>query len=84
MKIINWQVSPNKKKKYRVLIKDGERLYTVDFGARGYEQFHDSSPLKAFSDFNHNDPDRRDRYYKRHKIDYPPYTPDWLSKRFLW
>lgn len=84
MTIERWEVSPNKSKKYRVWIRDGGRLYTVDFGARGYQQYRDTTPLKAFSADDHNDFKRRERYYLRHKIDYPPYTPDWLSKRYLW
>jgi hypothetical protein len=84
MRIERWQVSPLKHKKYRVWIRDGDRLFRVDFGDSRYQQFRDRTQLHAFSHLDHNDPKRRERYYKRHKIDYPPFTADYLAKRYLW
>ena len=70
-----------KTKKYRVYLSNGKH---VDFGARGYEQFRDSTPLRAFSDYDHNDVLRRQRYYQRHNINYPKFSADYMSKRYLW
>lgn len=56
----------------------------VHFGALGYEQYRDSSPLKLYSSDDHLDTKRRDNYYSRHKKDYPPFSPDYLSKKYLW
>jgi hypothetical protein len=81
MKIAQWQVSPRKDKKYRVILTDGSK---VDFGSRFHQQFKDATPLKAFSHLDHGDKKRRDLYFKRHNKDYPPYSPDWLSKKYLW
>jgi hypothetical protein len=83
MKIERWQLSPLKHKKYRVWIRDDDRLFRVDFGDSRYQQFRDRSPLKAFSNLDHNDPKRRERYYKRHKIDYPPFTADYVAKNIF-
>ncbi|KAJ8519119.1 hypothetical protein ON010_g18114 [Phytophthora cinnamomi] len=79
------EVSPLSSKKYRVWIRlDTEKLKKVDFGAKGYAHYRDQTPLKAYSHLDHNDPERRKRYYLRHKVDYPPYSADFLSKRYLW
>ncbi|KAL7679688.1 hypothetical protein Plhal304r1_c075g0162551 [Plasmopara halstedii] len=56
----------------------------VDFGARGYAQYRDQTPLKAFSHLDHNDEKRRHRYYLRHKVDFSSFSADFLSKRYLW
>lgn len=74
-------ISPTKNKKYRVILNTGR---IVDFGDKRHAQYRDSTPLKAYSHLNHNDKERRDRYYARHKIDYPKYSADWLSKTYLW
>lgn len=79
--IVKWMISPNSKKKYRVILSDGRK---VDFGAREYSQYKDTTPLKAYSHLDHLDKKRRERYYARHNKDYPKYSADWLSKTFLW
>ena len=85
MHIEKWEISPRIDKKYRVHIRlDDGKIRKVDFGARGYAQYRDSTPLKAYSHLDHLDKMRRDRYFKRHKIDYPMGSADSLSKQFLW
>ena len=56
-------------KKYKVVInfKDGRRK-TVQFGAKGYEHFKDSTPLKLYSNKNHGDSQRRKSYRARHAL----------------
>jgi hypothetical protein len=81
-----FRVSNRKDKKYDALLDDGR---IVSFGAikrdgEPYDQFKDSTPLRVYHDFDHNDPKRRERYYKRHKINYPMYSADWFSKKYLW
>lgn len=83
-KIVKFEISPLKSKKYRAWLKDGERVFKVDFGAKGYAQYRDQTPLKAYSSLDHNDLKRRERYYKRHSKDYPMYSADWFSKKYLW
>lgn len=71
-------VSDRKDKKYYALV--GKKK--VYFGAKGYEHFKDK--LGHYSYLDHNDKKRRDRYYARHKIDYPEGSADWFSKNILW
>ena len=81
MTIKSWMISPRKHKKYRVILSDGRK---IDFGDDRFAQYKDSSPLKAYKHLDHLDKKRRSHYYARHSIDYPKYSADWLSKRFLW
>ena len=65
-------------KKYRVIIFDNKdkKIKTVQFG--------NDTPLKLYKNLDHLDKSRRDLYYKRHKKNYPKYSADYFSKRFLW
>jgi len=65
--------SPNAKKKYRVVLPNGEH---VDFGASGYEDYT-----------THKDPDRKDRYLARHAKNEnwnDPFTAGFWSRWLLW
>jgi hypothetical protein len=77
--IISIIVSPNKLKKYRAIYDDDTY---IDFGARGYTQYKDK--LGYYKDFDNLDPVKRANYYKRHAINYPKYSADYLSKFYLW
>ena len=81
MYIKQWMPSPLKNKKYRVILSNDKH---VDFGSKMYQQYRDSSPLRLYSSMDHRDKTRRAHYYSRHNIDYPEFSADWLSKRFLW
>ncbi len=81
LRIVRWEASPNSKKKYRVILSDGTHR---DFGARGYDQYRDSSPLGLYKSQDHLDAERRRRYYARHNKDGPKFSADWLSKKYLW
>lgn len=75
--------SPIKTKKYRVFHPGG----VTDFGAiknngEVYSQFNDSIGL--YKEYNNNNIKKRENYYKRHNIDYPEYSSDWFSKKYLW
>jgi hypothetical protein len=80
-KEIKFEKSKVKGKKYTAILPDGKR---VNFGALGMAQYQDNTPLKLYSHLDHNDKQRRDLYYKRHNKDYPKYSPDWFSKKYLW
>ena len=64
-----------------VLLSNGKIIH---FGSIGYQQYKDRTPLKLYSSLDHLDEDRRRRYYLRHKKNYPEYSADWFSKKFLW
>jgi hypothetical protein len=64
-KIIHVEVSKRKAKKYMVIVKNLEtkKERKIHFGARGYEQFKDSTKIKQYSKNNHDDKKRKRRYY---------------------
>lgn len=77
--------SPYKSKKYRAYFADAS--YT-DFGAikkdgTPYSQFEDKA-LGLYSNYNTYDKNKKNNYYKRHSYDYPIYSADWFSKKYLW
>jgi hypothetical protein len=77
--------SPLKTKKYRVYLNPN---YYVDFGAikpdgTPYEQYKDGVS-DLYEAYSHYDDKRRERYYKRHSINYDFPSADWFSKRYLW
>ena len=78
---IKFEKSKAKGKKYAAILPDGKR---VNFGALGYEHYKDRTPLKLYSHLDHNDSERRKLYYQRHNKDYPKYSADYFSKKYLW
>jgi hypothetical protein len=56
--------SPLKNKKYRVILDNGK---IIDFGDIRYHHYQDKTPLKLYSNLDHNDKKRRDLYLKRAK-----------------
>lgn len=86
-------------KKYVAVVAgpNGNRR-VVHFGAKGYAQFKDSTPLHAYARRDHGDYTRRERYFMRHSgvrnkreairkelaASNGRLTPKVLSHRFLW
>lgn len=59
--------SKSKNKKYSVYVmKDGKKTL-INFGQLGFDQYRDTTPLKLYSDLDHNDKERRKRYLQRAK-----------------
>lgn len=72
-------------KKYNAIIQyDDGNIKKIPFGDQRYGHYKDKTPLKLYSHLDHNDFMRRKLYYKRHNINYPKFSADWLAKRFLW
>lgn len=76
--------SSTKTKKYDVY-KDGKKI--ASFGAiksdgKPYEQYKDKIGL--YSNFDHNDINRKFLYYVRHNKTYTKDSPDYFSKKYLW
>lgn len=76
------------KHKYAAVLKTGKK---VQFGHIDYQQYRDSVPVEMggglYSDKDHYDEDRRERYKKRHGAQgYQKnlYSPSWFSWNFLW
>ena len=55
-------------KKYRVQVKNIQsgKIRTIQFGAKGYEQYKDLTKLKYYSSSNHGDRQLRRNYFSRH------------------
>ena len=68
-------------KKYIAVFKDGKK---IAFGDKNYFHFRDTTPNQDYKFLNHYDPDRRRLYYARKNKNYGKYSPDTLSKIFLW
>lgn len=86
--VISITKSKNKLKKYDAIIeyRNGIRK-KVSFGAikkdgTPYEQYRDMTPLRLYSDYDHNDRERKQRYLARHKNNTGPAAK--LADEFLW
>ena len=84
---LKFERSHLKSKKYDAILQNKKTFKTVKipFGAQGYAQFKDQTPLKLYSNFDHNDKTRRQRYKARHAKDInKPYSASWFSSKYLW
>lgn len=83
MEVLRLIKSPRQGKKYRAdVIINGKLYKNIDFGSTDYQQYRDSTPLKLYSHLDHNDWDRKVRFYQRHQKNNGPAAM--LSKEFLW
>lgn len=89
---VKFEKSHNRNKKYNAVLqnkKDKDRFVRVPFGAIRsdgvpYEQFKDSA-LGLYSDYDHGDKERRERWLARHgKYDKKYFSPLYFSTEFLW
>ncbi len=73
-------------KKYKATFTNPitNRTNTVLFGDKRYDQWKDQTPLKLYSDRDHNDEKRKKRYYQRHGKDNELWSPGWFSAMYLW
>lgn len=72
-------------KKYKavVIFKSG-KTKTTSFGDVRYGQFRDTTPLKLYKNKDTLDKKKKKNYFNRHKKNYPIYSADWFSKKYLW
>lgn len=84
------ELSDRPGKKYMAVFPNGKKVH---FGSSMYAQYHDSTPLKAYSHLDHNDEYRRQKYKARHskiktkdgRYAYKVFgTAAYFSWRFLW
>lgn len=66
-KIIKIEKAKTKGKKYTATVQNRKtkKNRKISFGAIGYEQFKDRTPLKLYKKFNHSNKKRQERYYAR-------------------
>ena len=66
-RIVEILPSKTQTKKYAARVRDKEgHERTINFGAKGYEQYRDSTPIKKYSKKDHGDSERRKKYFQRH------------------
>ena len=67
-KIVRIEKPSVKGKKYTAIIKNIStgKERKISYGAQGYSQYNDSTPLKLYSSKNHGDEKRRQNYFSRH------------------
>lgn len=86
--LMGFKRAKNKNKKYEAMIinKKTGKTVNIPFGNSNYEQYKDSTGLNLFSHLDHNDEERRDRFYKRFKkqINKNYWSPATLSAYYLW
>ena len=88
-RFVKFQRSKDISKKYDAILENKKtgRRKTISFGARGYAQYRDDVNLKLYSNVDHNDKQRRDRYEERHKGEgnkNRKYSAGWFSMWYLW
>ena len=87
-KLIGYEKSPLKYKKYRAILQDKKtkKYVNVDFGDKRYENYHDKTGLNLYPKLLHGDPERRRNYRKRHKVYLKTgyYSPGYFSYYKLW
>lgn len=79
-----WKNETKSKNKYWVYVKsDNKRGYKkIGFGHKDYGQFKDK--LGHYKSLDHNDPERKKRYYKRHGKATSKDTAKYWSHTILW
>jgi hypothetical protein len=81
-KIIAFLLGKYPKKYIAVIQTDYNKVIKVPFGDQRFGQYHDK--IGYYSGLDHHDEKRRNKYYQRHNKDYEKFSPDWLSKTYLW
>ena len=71
-------------KKYNAILNDNGKIKKVSFGHQDFQQYKDSTGLNLYSHLDHLDKKRRELYYKRHNKDFPKFSADYFSKKYLW
>lgn len=83
MKLLGFQVSNKKNKKYDAIMDNNGRIKLISFGDKRYEHYFDK--LGHYSHLNHNDKERRRLYRLRHQNDnLDEYSPGFFSWHILW
>ena len=81
---IVFKKSPIKGKKYQVEFTYRGRNYKRHFGATGYEQYKDSTPLRLYAKWDHGNYARRKKYYERHGEEKSPLSARYWANKYLW
>ena len=86
-RFVKFEKSKTKNKKYDAILqnKNTGRLRKVSFGDKRYKQYKDQTGLGLYSNLNHLDKSRRERYRTRHQgEEQNKYSSGWFSFYYLW
>jgi len=75
-------VSKAKNKKYSVYVMKNNKKRLIHFGDSRYGQFKDK--IGHYSSLDHNDKERKKRYYKRHGQTSDKNSAKYWSHKILW
>ncbi len=75
-------VSKAKNKKYSVYVMKNGKKRLIHFGDSRYNQFKDK--IGHYSSLDHNDKERRKRYYQRHGQTSDKNSAKYWSHKILW
>jgi hypothetical protein len=66
-RIIDMSASDRKSKKYTAIVQNDstDKIRTIHFGHKGYEQYRDITQIGKYSYKDHYDTDRRRKYFSR-------------------
>ena len=81
---VKFSKSQRKNKKYMVEFEINGKPYKIHFGDDRFMHFKDRTPLKLYSVFDHEDKERRARYYMRHGTTTDLTTAKFWASNFLW
>lgn len=90
---LSFSIGPGYKKYAVRVVSPSGSARTVTFGDRRFQHYRDRTPLRAWTSLDHGDMERRESYRHRHrgiltKSGKPahtvPFSPSWMSMRFLW
>jgi hypothetical protein len=84
MKLLSFEKSHLKDKKYNAILENNGQIKKIPFGSSKYQHFKDTTGLNLYSHLDHNDELRKKRYFARHNKNYPKFSADYFSKRYLW
>jgi hypothetical protein len=84
---VKFQKSQRKYKKYDAVLqhKRTKKVVLIPFGDTRYQQFHDSTGLGLYSHLDHNDEQRRQNYWSRHRADSKvQFSAGFFAANYLW
>jgi len=83
-KLLGFEKSNHKNKKYDAILTNGYEIKRIPFGALNYEQYEDKA-LGLYSNYNHYDKKRRQLYKLRHAKDINNlFSSGYFSNKYLW
>lgn len=74
--------SSAKNKKYSVYVMKNNKKTLIHFGDKNYQHYKDK--LGYYSHLDHNDKNRRERYYQRHGKTNDKDTAKYWANKILW